>query len=524
MASDNDIQRFKQLFKANTHTYYVYKDGKHSHASNKVLNTFQYKDHLNKEYSLVLVPTTDDGLSYFGVIDLDNHGGDIDLITLDKKINKLKLPLVVCRSKSGSGHVYLFLSEPVPTSDIRETLFSIAERIRGVGEEAIEIFPKQDKVDFVNTNNKGSGIQIPYALDTTYALSNGRRLSLTEFIDKAFTLRVNKKTLLKIKTDDDSEAPPCIQVLLRRITGEGQRNNTLFNYGIYVKRAYPSDWKTKIQDFNNNNFKTPLLYEEVENIVKQINKTDYRYKCQEEPLKGLCDSHTCVKRKYGIDDEEKKELELADLPEFTALKKYLTEPVKWSLIYENVTVTLTTEELLDFKHVRKKIFENSNKLVANMKSNKWQLILDNLTKDVIEVETPDDAGKSGVVRKYFDQYIKNSIDVRYDQNKINNRGALLENGKPIIDHIKKISYFLFSGTHFQKFLEGKKCNTNTTDIWMALIPKGIVTKKINISKKGKHSTVRCWAVGIGPIEETKRIETVEDIEDVIETVDFEDDY
>lgn len=491
------VESFKELFKANTHTYYVYRDKKHKHATGCVLNTYQYSDHLNKKYSLVVVPTTDDGLSYFGVIDYDNHDGVVDLNLLESKIKKQSLPLVVCRSKSGSGHAYLFLSEPVPSSELRETLFKLSTDIRDVGEKQVELFPKQDKVDFINTGSKGSGIHIPYALDTTYAIAGGKALSVEEFITEANKKKVSKKALSILRTGNDAEAPPCIQVLLRLKSTEGSRNTTLFSYGVYAKKAYPSDWRTKVQDFNNNNFETPLTYEEVDNLIKALNKNDYKYKCQEEPLKGLCDSQTCVTRKYGIDGESKKELELAELPEFTSLTKYMTDPIKWVLAYEKVTVMVTTEELLDFKQVRKRIFEKSNILVTQMKNDKWNLILDKLSKSVIEIKAPDDAEKGGLIRSYYNQYIVGAKDIRYEHDKINKRTAYLNNRKPIIDEIKGDVYLLFQGVHFKKFLEGKKCYEKQADVFIALVGKGVIEKTITTIDKGVSKSIRCWGQYLG---------------------------
>ena len=68
-----------------------------------------YQQHLEGKISLGIVPITDKGNCRFGALDLDDHKKDknnilkFDYKTLLEKIKFLKLPLVVCRSKSSTS-------------------------------------------------------------------------------------------------------------------------------------------------------------------------------------------------------------------------------------------------------------------------------------------------------------------------------------------------------------------------------------------------------------------------------------
>ena len=73
-----------------------------------------YKNHLNGvEPTLGIIPITDDNTCIWGCIDVDSYAG-FDHKKLLNKIKILKLPLIVCRSKSGGAHIFLFSKTFLP--------------------------------------------------------------------------------------------------------------------------------------------------------------------------------------------------------------------------------------------------------------------------------------------------------------------------------------------------------------------------------------------------------------------------
>ena len=66
----------------------------------------------------------------------------LDHKLLITKIRKLKLPLVVCRSKSGGAHCFLFATDWIEAKEMQETLQQVSAAL-GYGNS--EIFPKQIK-------------------------------------------------------------------------------------------------------------------------------------------------------------------------------------------------------------------------------------------------------------------------------------------------------------------------------------------------------------------------------------------
>ena len=129
----------------------------------------KWHDHLEgKEPSLGIIPIRDDNTCTWGAIDIDTYDG-FDHKKLITKIVEKKLPLVVCKSKSGGAHVFLFVKEPATAKDMQIKLTEIAAWL-GYGES--EIFPKQ-----IELNSKGTGnfLNLPYnhpEFPTRYALDD----------------------------------------------------------------------------------------------------------------------------------------------------------------------------------------------------------------------------------------------------------------------------------------------------------------------------------------------------------------
>jgi hypothetical protein len=81
-----------------------------------------------------------------------DHKGLID------RIRKLQLPLVVCRSKSGGAHLFLFSKEWVPAKTMQTTLNQIAA---AMGYGGTEVFPKQVRL-FLERGDVGNFLNLPY--------------------------------------------------------------------------------------------------------------------------------------------------------------------------------------------------------------------------------------------------------------------------------------------------------------------------------------------------------------------------
>ena len=143
-----DITRFKAIFAGLDIAYGTYRiekarqDGKQAGKAMVVrqppVDELWVKHLEGVEPSLGIIPIRADNSCSWGCIDIDQY--PLDHRALVEKIAELKLPLLVCRSKSGGAHVFLFTKEPVPAADMRRYLSSAAAML---SESGREIFPKQ---------------------------------------------------------------------------------------------------------------------------------------------------------------------------------------------------------------------------------------------------------------------------------------------------------------------------------------------------------------------------------------------
>ena len=78
------------------------------------------KAHIEGEQGVGAIPINEDNQCRFGAIDVDVY--DLNQKEMQDKIQKLKLPLLHCRSKSGGAHLYLFLKEWEQAAVVREYL------------------------------------------------------------------------------------------------------------------------------------------------------------------------------------------------------------------------------------------------------------------------------------------------------------------------------------------------------------------------------------------------------------------
>jgi hypothetical protein len=115
-----------------------------------------WSKHLNGTQSLGIIPINDDNKCKWGCVDIDSYAG-FDHVKLIQKIKQINLPLIVCRSKSGGAHVFLFTTEPVEAERMRDKLTEI-KTVLGYG--GSEVFPKQIKLK--SQDDTGNFLNLPY--------------------------------------------------------------------------------------------------------------------------------------------------------------------------------------------------------------------------------------------------------------------------------------------------------------------------------------------------------------------------
>ena len=503
-------KRFMSLFRGNIRSFGRYHVGGQMETIKDIEPGIEeFNNHLGGKVGIGIVPIRDDGMCYFGVIDVDAHGDlpDIDITELEVKVRANDLPLAVCRSKSGGAHLYLFGAEPLKASLVRTALSKWSQLL---GHGGCEVFPKQSRLlkNDDGTQQLGNWINLCY-FDASndsqlrYSVEGGKKVPVEYFVDLAESRKVTGAVLVERSDTDHNGAPPCIQKIISSGVSAGYRNEALYNVVIYLKKAYPETWKDKAFDLNAKIFDSPLAHQEAKKTVASAGRRGYRYKCKEEPCRNLCNSSVCITRKFGITPDEKNELTLGKPPEFQNLRKVTTDPVKWLMAVDGNDIVLSTIELVDFRKVREAIADRLTKLVAPMKNDTWQSILYPLMESAAVIIAPDEASTAGIIRAKLNSFVLKA-DLNSDGTNLKDRETL-NAGSPVVqirkenDSASRVVYF--RGQDFVDFLKKNRSEElKGSNLWMVMRDAGVGHCKLRI---GSKSSIQAWYV---PISEDNDIE------------------
>jgi len=278
------------------------------------ITPFHYKQHLDGTISIGIQPCTKEGKASFGCIDIDpKNYKEFNIPILLSYIEKYKLPLVACRSKSGGLHIYLFLKEALDAQIMRDSLASILLPLEL--KRTTEIYPKQVELEPDEHGNlAGNFINLPYQKEketTRYALDkNNKPLSLEQFIKIAKESQLDSEELEKLITRCEEEVlkggdpefedgPPCLQRLSKVKLRDG-RDRFMYNYMVFAKKKYGKElWKDKVNEANKY-FTEPWPLKKILDKTSSWDKDTAGHTCNDEILEPKCIKHVCVKRTYGV--------------------------------------------------------------------------------------------------------------------------------------------------------------------------------------------------------------------------------
>jgi hypothetical protein len=359
--------------------------------------------HLNGTQSLGIIPINDDNKCKWGCVDIDSYAG-FDHAKLIQKIKQVNLPLIVCRSKSGGAHVFLFTTEPVEAERMRDKLTEI-KTVLGYG--GSEVFPKQIKLK--SQDDTGNFLNLPYFNSdntTRYAfLEDGNAASMDDFFKLYERNKQTPDQLQKLKVvrpqSEYSDAPPCIELMAINKIPEGGRNNAIFHYGVYAKKKWPSEWKSRLTMFNIAASANPLSESEVDIIKRQHDKKDWGYKCNDTPMCNLCDKKLCKSRKYGIGEE-------IVFPALTDLQKIKLEKPYYYLNVDGERLHLENVKFLKQQSLfQEACMEQLDFKPPTVKPKDWDMIINPLMKNHEPVEPPEGVTTHDQLRNHLEEFCLN---------------------------------------------------------------------------------------------------------------------
>lgn len=448
---------------------------------NRPLTIDIYSDHLSGKYGLGVIPINEHSMAKFGAIDIDIY--DLDLKALNDCVQKLNLPLMVCRTKSGGAHLYLFLTEWAKAALVQKKLREMAVAL---GYGTCEIYPRQSQL-LAERGDVGNWINLPYFNGHTtmrYGLSKDTHtaLKLEAFIKAAFAIAVTPVNLHNMKFTAPeylSGGPPCLQQLCSQGFPDGTRNNGLFNLGVYAQKAYGEGWEGKLEELNSKFMKPPLSTNEVLGVIKSLKKKQgsYLYTCKAQPIQAFCNAAVCRTCKFGVGAAE------LGMPKFGTLTKLNTVPPLWFLDVETQDgigrLELTTEELQAPALFQKRCMEALNIMPMILKRETWTEIIQKLLQDLNVVQIPKEATPEG---QLFVQ-LENFCTSRVQASKVDE----LLIGKPWVNN----GEIHFRLTDFIKYLQIQKFNLLPLHKVAAAMKKIEGFKKVfhNIKGKGVNAVV-----------------------------------
>lgn len=410
-----------------------------------------WRKHIEGIQSLGIIPIRDNNTCLWGCIDLDVYG--ISHADLVSELSRRRLPLLVCRSKSGGAHLFVFLAAPAPAPAVQNFLRQAAALI---GHGNAEVFPKQRQVH-IDRGDLGTWLNMPYfggdESDRYCVKSDGLGMSLEEFVDLAESLkqppnfldqppeeflenteRAGGESSSRKPSPDFGDGPPCMQHLSAVGFPEGTRNKGLFALAVFAKKKFGTKWADTLERWNRDLFDPPLPASEVLDIIKGHEKKDYYYTCKEHPLAAHCNSSVCRTRRYGVGGDD-------DFPVISGLSVLDTDPPLWFMDVDDSRLELTTDQLQSYRVFHKVCMEQLFKCFRMMKQDSWLQIVSDAMKDAIRIEAPKEVGFSGTFYELLEAFC---TDRHRGEEPID-----LLSGRPFID--KDRIYFRLQD--LMKFLE-----------------------------------------------------------------------
>jgi len=403
-----------------------------------------WRAHLEGRQPLGIIPIRQDNTAMWGCVDVDTY--DLDHLALVEACDKEGLPLLVCRSKSGGAHLFLFMKEGEAVSaEIMQ--MRLREMAALLGHGSAEVFPKQKTVA-LDRGDLGNWLNMPYfggdKTDRYGVNKKGMEMSLSQFLARAETLRQPALALdreFRKKSDgakdpDWGDGPPCMQHLAAAGYPEGMRNKGLFNLATFAKKKYGSRWVEVLERWNRDHFDPPLPTSEVMDIIKSQERKDYNYQCKEHPLVSHCNSVMCRMRKYGVGGDE-------DLPVLSGMSVLDTVPPLWFLDVSGTRIELTTEELQNYKAFHRICMERLHLCFRMMKQDTWLQVVGAAMKDAIRVEVSAEVSDTGTFAELLEDFCVNR-----------HRGEQREDilvGRPWEDEDERRHYFRLRD--LQRFLD-----------------------------------------------------------------------
>ena len=418
-----------------------------------------------------IIPLRTDNTVLWAAIDIDVF--NLDHVKLEQQIKRLSLPLVVCRSKSGGAHCFVFFKEPAPAPAVVQALESYAALL---GYGGCEIFPKQTS-RYDEDKDVGNWLNMPYfhiAQTNRPCIHDGKELTLDEFLAYAEASRVTAADLTEAQIDESlfEDGPPCLQVLhAKGGFPDGTRNGGMYNVAVYLRKRFPDNWQDRVFEYNTELCNPPLTLSEINTLVKSVGRKQYQYRCKQPPINSHCSRRQCLQRKFGVGES----IETASLPEMGQLTKHEGDPVLWYTEVAGRRIQMTTEDLMNQRLFKKKIADSINRVIKTVPQSRWEQFIDEKMQQCDVVQVPEDATPMGQFRIMVETYATGLAQAT-SLDELANRFTPYRNGNGEI-LIRSTGLFNYMNTHNFYF-------KSEAHVWQMMREMGAIKQFIKAGGKG----------------------------------------
>ena len=491
------LDKFRQLFiggdQAHGEWHPNQQKGSEAVTRHTPASAVDYANHLDGTIGLGLVPVQSNGLCRFAAIDLDID--TIDHARLYVDVASRKIPLHVCRSKSGGAHLYAFFREPgLPATAVQSLLKRWAQVL---GYPTAEIFPKQTRV---GPQNVGSWINLPYFgadATTRYAIGPDGSLGLDDFLNSVRYYDAATTNIVEAEDAGRAQLPPCLKKLQEIGLGEGYRNQGLFNFAVFYRKSDPANWEQRLLDHNRNFVSPSLPDREIRGVIGSAARTKYQYTCEQSPIRDYCDADTCRTLKFGVGHKPWDESDAFEDVVISNLKRISSDPPVFVFDVNGREIESPWEVLYNFKLLRSLIGERLSMLISPMKQPQWETQLRDLLEKRQDIDAPEDASTSGLVLSKFHEFL--GLRERAINKEDIARGIPVQDG----------AYVLFRAGDFKHYLQAHKLDKlEIGNVFNLLRKDGCVHRSIEIGKRN----ITVWAYPLAKINEQTGDFTIADFQ------------
>ena len=441
------LEKFKRIFAGLDYAYGNFKKETSSIPSQKVegkstvirqpVTNELWKNHLEGVgLRLGIFPVTAEGTCRWGVIDIDKYSYDYEALL--KKIRTEKLPLIMCRSKSGGAHLFFFTEELVSAAELKYAMEKCAALL-GVKDIMDRIYPMQTKI-LASRGDTGSYLNMPYynaeegsqyaynddfsaaSIDEFFKLYDTYVVKdLAKFIKESPSLPATIKAKRRKENSPYAEAPPSLLTLMKQKVGKGHRDQFLFALGVFYRKAQADErFKDKkgnpltveelMRQANRDYMVEPLTEKEVNKTIDSLDRHDYqRYPCQSPPLKGVCNPTICLTRKYGITNDEFPKDAKQIFENLTELESnprlFFIDVQPDDLQKDKIRVELEAHQLRKKDKFYDAVLDRAGVWLPDMKTNEFNTLMSEVykTRNIEEAETEADEDQD--IRDWFESFV-----------------------------------------------------------------------------------------------------------------------